>query len=212
MLGRRDDGYHELDSLVAFASVRDVVHLSPADTLTLTLDGPFAGDLDNGSGNLVLRAAAALTKAVGLSVGASVTLVKNLPVASGIGGGSADAAAALNGLNDLWRTGLDDAALARLGQSLGADVPVCLFGKTAHVRGIGECVSAGPTLPDCGVLLVNPGVAVSTPAVFLQRQGALFQTADYSRQTPDRFGFGGVSVAVPKRLIGTRTAASASNW
>lgn len=172
MVGRRDDGYHELDSLVAFADVQDIVRAAPSESLTLAIDGSFAGDLDNDSGNLVLRAASALANEAGLAPGASITLTKNLPVASGIGGGSADAAATLHVLNKLWRTELDSAVLSRLGQSLGADVPVCLFGRTAHLQGAGERIAAGPLLPDCGLLLVNPGVAVSTPAVFSQRQGA----------------------------------------
>jgi len=92
-------------------------------------------------------------------------------VASGIGGGSADAAATLRVLNSFWGAGLDDAALSRLGQSLGADVPVCLFGRTALVRGTGEIVVPGPVLPNVGLLLVNPGVAVPTATVFSARQG-----------------------------------------
>ena len=172
MVGRRDDGYHELDSLIAFADVGDLIGVEVADTLTLALDGPFAEALDAGPDNLVLRAAEALAEHAGITAGASLTLIKKLPVASGIGGGSADAAAALHLLNRFWRIGLDDAALALIGQSIGADVPVCLFGRTARMQGIGEKITPGPDLPEIGLLLVNPGVGVSTAAVFGARQGA----------------------------------------
>ena len=133
MVGRRDNGYHELDSLICFADTGDTVHAQPADTLSLTVTGPFATGLGNDPDNLVLKAAVALAKQSGEALGASLRLEKNLPVASGIGGGSADAAATLHALNHLWQIGLDEKALSRIGQSIGADVPVCLFGRTAHV-------------------------------------------------------------------------------
>jgi 4-diphosphocytidyl-2-C-methyl-D-erythritol kinase len=99
-------------------------------------------------------------------------------VASGIGGGSADAAATLHLLNRFWEIGMDDPTLAQIGQTLGADVPVCLFGKTARMQGIGEQIALGPLLPEIGIVLVNPGVGVSTPAVFSARQGAYSTPAD----------------------------------
>lgn len=142
------------------------------------MEGPFAQALGSGPDNLMLRAATALADQVGLRSGASIILLKNLPVASGIGGGSADAAATLRALNIFWRAGLDDPALSRLGQSLGADIPVCLFGRTARVRGIGEHITPAPALPDIGLLLVNPGVNVSTSAVFSERRGAYSLPAD----------------------------------
>lgn len=179
MVGRREDGYHELDSLIVFADCHDLIRVEPADRLALALQGPFAGALGDGPDNLVWRAAVALAERAGLDrTGAAISLVKNLPVASGIGGGSADAAATLRALNDFWRAGLDGPTLARLGQGLGADVPVCLFGRTARVSGIGEHIAPGPDLPDFGLLLVNPGVAVSTAAVFSEREGAFCGTVD----------------------------------
>ena len=144
----------------------------------MTLDGPFAHGLEGGANNLVLRAAMALADQAGRQPGASITLSKNLPVASGIGGGSADAAATLRILNKFWQLRLDRPTLSRLGQSLGADVPVCLFGQTARVQGIGEQIVPGPALPDIGLLLVNPGVGVSTAAVFSRRRGAFSSPAD----------------------------------
>jgi 4-diphosphocytidyl-2-C-methyl-D-erythritol kinase len=145
--------------------------------LSLSLDGPFAGDLDNGQNNLVLRAAQTLLEATGGPRGAAINLSKNLPVASGIGGGSADAAATLRALVSLWQIDVDDVALAQIGLSLGADVPACLFARPARMQGVGEKLDAAGPLPDIGLVLVNPGVAVSTGRVFGAMQGAYSQTA-----------------------------------
>ncbi len=166
--GRRADGYHLLDSLAVFPAVGDVVGLAPADGLSLSLDGPFAAGLAAGSDNLVLRAALALAARAGIAPAGALRLTKNLPVASGIGGGSADAAAALRLLARAWSVPPADAGLA-LG--LGADVPVCLAGRVCRMQGVGEILLPGPALPACGMVLVNPGVAVATPAVFRARTG-----------------------------------------
>ncbi|WCL53748.1 4-(cytidine 5'-diphospho)-2-C-methyl-D-erythritol kinase [Gimibacter soli] len=165
--GRRADGYHLLDSLFVFTAHGDTLTFAPADDLALTIDGPFAGALDGAADdNLVLRAARLLAAETGVAAKAAIRLTKNLPVAAGIGGGSADAAAALRGLNDLWGAGLDDAALARLGIQLGADVPACLAGRPILVEGVGEgfmpVVYEGPK----GILLANPGLPLETPPVF----------------------------------------------
>ena len=131
VLGRRADGYHRLDSLIAFAAVGDRVEVAPATDRTLAIEGPFAPGLSSGDDNLVLRAARALAATAGGRVpGAAIRLTKNLPVASGIGGGSSDAAATLKALDTFWRLGLGGPELVRLGLTLGADVPVCLFGRT----------------------------------------------------------------------------------
>ena len=164
VLGRRDDGYHLLDSLIAFAAVHDVVTVRHAEVLSLSIDGPFAGGLPDGDNNLVLRAARSL--APDETTGAVITLTKNLPVAAGIGGGSADAAAALLALAALWRIDDTAAELARIGIGLGADVPACLNGSPLYVGGIGEEIEPAPELPPMGVLLVNPMVPLSTEAVF----------------------------------------------
>lgn len=164
--GRRADGYHLLDSLAIFAAVGDSLAVAPAERLTLRLDGPEAGALAAEPDNLVLRAARALAAATGVTRGAALTLTKRLPVASGIGGGSADAAAALRGLARLWGVAADLPAIAA---TLGADVPVCLASGPARMQGIGEVLSPAPALPGFGLLLVNPRVAVATPAVFAAR-------------------------------------------
>ncbi|MCB2115930.1 MAG: 4-(cytidine 5'-diphospho)-2-C-methyl-D-erythritol kinase [Rhodobacteraceae bacterium] len=158
--GQRDDGYHLLDSLVVFAGVGDRVTVAEAQGLSLTVTGPEGAGLDAGEDNLVMRAA----RAFGAGRGAAIALEKSLPVASGIGGGSADAAATLRALSVLWDLPLPgpEAVLA-----LGADVPVCLAGHPARMRGIGETVTRGPGLPrGLAIVLVNPRVPVSTPAVF----------------------------------------------
>lgn len=160
--GRRADGYHLLDSLVAFAGVGDTVTAVPAETLTLAITGPQAAHLPLTDDNLVLRAA----RAMGAT--AALTLRKVLPIASGIGGGSADAAATLRALAALTERRLPDATTVL---SLGADVPVCLVGRSARMQGVGETL-APVTLPPAWLVLVNPGLAISTAAVFRALDGA----------------------------------------
>jgi 4-diphosphocytidyl-2-C-methyl-D-erythritol kinase len=172
VVGRRADGYHLLDSLVAFAAVGDELTVAPAADLSLSIDGPFAGDLAADDGNLVLRAARALGAAAGRAPAAAMRLTKRLPVASGIGGGSSDAAAALRGLNNLWAAGLSERQLGRVALGLGADVPVCVAGVPSFFGGIGEeIVPAGP-LPRVHLVLANPGIPVATAAVFRARAAA----------------------------------------
>ena len=168
--GRRTDGYHLLDSLVAFADVGDHIIAEPAPTLSLHLTGPKSAGLSD-TENLVLRAARALHP----SLGAKLTLDKHLPVASGIGGGSADAAATLHALSDLWSLPLPSGD-ALLG--LGADVPICLSGRSARMQGIGEHITP-VTLPKVWVVLANPGVAVSTPQVFAALQSRTNPALDH---------------------------------
>lgn len=160
--GRRADGYHLLDSLAVFAPAADLLDAEPDDALRLEVRGPFAAALAGDPDNLVLRAGRLLAAATGTAPRARLVLDKRLPVASGIGGGSADAAAALRLLAQLWEV----AVPAGLALRLGADVPVCCVGRPARMEGIGERLSPAPDLPPFGLLLVNPGVAVSTPEVF----------------------------------------------
>ncbi len=170
--GRRDDGYHELDSLVAFVDVGDRLTAEPAASLSLAVQGPEAADLGAiGDDNLVLRAARLLADRAGITAGAALHLDKHLPVAAGIGGGSSDCAAALLALKRLWRISLEDEALCALGARLGADVPACLYGRAAWVGGIGERIEPAGALPEAGILLVNPRRALPTAAVFAARRG-----------------------------------------
>jgi len=171
VVGRRPDGYHLLDSLAVFPAVGDTLRAAPAEAFSLALEGPFGGALRAVPDNLVLRAARGLAELAGVRGGARLTLVKTLPVASGIGGGSADAAAALRLLGRLWGVAPAAEALRALALRLGADVPVCLTGRPARMGGVGDVLSPAPDLPACGLVLVNPGVAVSTPDVFRARSG-----------------------------------------
>lgn len=167
LLGRRADGYHLLESLVVFTNLADELIIEAADALSLTLDGPFARAAGDTEHNLVLKAARALWHHTHTRHGARITLTKNIPVGAGLGGGSADAAAALRGLNTLWSLGLSDNALASIGLSLGADVPLCLAGKPAIMRGIGEELAPFEApLPTLTALLVYPNSPLATRAVY----------------------------------------------
>lgn len=164
--GRREDGYHFLDSLIVFAELADTIEVEAADDLVLKIDGPFAAGLPVDQTNLVLQAATSLARRTGIKAGARITLHKNLPVAAGIGGGSADAAATLLALRNLWQISIDDVALHTLATQLGADVPVCLDTRPSLIAGIGHDISQTPPLPEFALLLVNPGQPISTAEVF----------------------------------------------
>ncbi|WP_291825619.1 4-(cytidine 5'-diphospho)-2-C-methyl-D-erythritol kinase [Bosea sp. (in: a-proteobacteria)] len=166
VLGRRADGYHELESLVAFAGTGDALSLEPGPQLSLTIDGPRGQGLPVDDSNLILRATRALEAETGPLRTGAFHLVKRLPVASGIGGGSADAAAALRLLARLNGLSLDDPALLRAAAATGADVPVCLVSRARIMAGIGERLGSALTLPPLFALLVNPGVPVETAPVF----------------------------------------------
>jgi 4-diphosphocytidyl-2-C-methyl-D-erythritol kinase len=165
VLGRRADGYHELDSVVAFASVGDELELSVAGETSLVVDGPFAAGVPVTSENLVLKAYAALVSETPVPP-VAMRLTKNLPVASGIGGGSADAAAALRGIIKLAGLNVDHAWLQRIALTLGADVPVCLYGKACRMQGVGEVITGLEQLPAKAIVLVNPLKACGTADVF----------------------------------------------
>ncbi|MCX7362103.1 MAG: 4-(cytidine 5'-diphospho)-2-C-methyl-D-erythritol kinase [Alphaproteobacteria bacterium] len=172
VVGRRADGYHLLHSLVAFCDLADTLEATPSDRLTLVVDGPAAGGLAAEPDNLVLRAARLLADRAGVAPRAALRLTKNIPVAAGLGGGSADAAAALGALAELWRVALPVEELFDLAGRLGADVPMCLAGRTAIASGVGERLEPAPPLPPCAVLLVNPRCDLPTAAVFGARKGA----------------------------------------
>ena len=183
--GKRDDGYHLLDSLVAFAGIQDRLVIGPADDLELLIEGRFSGAVPAGAGNIVLRAAGRLAEAAGVEPCARIDLVKRLPVSAGLGGGSADAAAALRGLSALWgvRPGEDD--LLALALELGADVPVCFAGKAAYMGGIGGDLEAAPLLPEAWLALVNPGRPLATAAVFGNLGSAISAPARFPEAPTD---------------------------
>jgi len=176
--GKREDGYHLLESLVCFTATGDVLsgELRTDGKITLSITGPMAAKLagDNTDDNLVMRAAKMLQEFCKTDLGADLILDKRLPIASGIGGGSADAAAAIRLLCDMWKLDLDADTLSRLALSLGADVPVCLHGRTCLMAGIGEEITDLPDLPTVPIVLINPGKAVSTPEIFKARADEAF--------------------------------------
>jgi len=186
VIGKRPDGYHELDSLVVFADIGDRIAVEPAPDLALRITGPFAADLaGDPADNLVWRAALLLAARLGRPPAVAITLTKNLPVASGIGGGSSDAATTLKSLLSIWNTKINDEDLAALAAPLGADVSVCLAARASWLGGIGERVENAPALPETHLLLVNPGLAVPTPSVFKARRGAFSQPARFGEPPAD---------------------------
>ncbi len=174
----RTDGYHPLQSAVVFADVGDWIEAAGAEALTLSVHGPFAEALGADDDNLVLRAARLLDG----KRGAALTLQKNLPIASGIGGGSSDAAATLLALNALWGLGKSSADLARLSASLGADMPVCVHQRSAWMTGAGEGV-ASLDVPQLDAVLVNLGKPLATPPVY-RRFDELALGANFAERAP----------------------------
>lgn len=183
VLGRRTDGFHEIESLVAFAAHGDTVALEPGDTFGLAVEGPFAGAL---SGDNLVIAAAEAAKALNsdLQLG-RFRLVKNLPVAAGLGGGSADAAAALRLLARANRGALPEGTLATLAPKLGSDVAVCLDSRPALILGRGEKVQPVSGFPSCGVLLANPGTPLSTQEVYAALKAKPLTVSSADVEPPD---------------------------
>ncbi len=171
VLGRRADGYHELESLVAFADLADTLSLQPGLKTALDVSGPFAAASGKVSDNLVLKAVAALRQRKGALKAGGFHLEKNIPVAAGIGGGSADAAAALRLLARIIGLALDDPRLTSAALHVGADVPVCLDPRSRIMRGVGDLLSEPLDLPPLPAVLINPGVALATRDVFVKFSG-----------------------------------------
>lgn len=165
VLGRRADGYHDLDSLVVFADVGDEIALSTHQDRVITVEGPFADAVPHDETNLAMQAVRQLGDALGRHDGVHIRITKNLPVAAGLGGGSADAAAVLRGLARLWDVG-PSMAFPAVAQALGADVPVCLRSRAARITGVGEVVEPLEAVEPLALVLVNCGAALATPRVF----------------------------------------------
>lgn len=180
--GKRPDGYHYLSSLVAFTEIGDQLTLIPSSELELEITGPmapqFAAELPQN--NLILRAAKALAAICHQKLPVKFKLEKNLPIASGIGGGSADAAAALRLLAQFWQLPAQDPRLTQVAANLGQDIPCCLTSRTCFFKGIGDITIPGPVLPACGVVLVNPLKPLPTPAVYKARKGDFSTLPDYT--------------------------------
>ena len=169
--GQRADGYHLLESLVVFADIGDQITATAADELVMEITGPFGNTLADEPDNLVLRAARLLRDFTGRKDGAHILLEKNLPAASGIGGGSSDAAATLRACGELWATDPFQIPGTRLAAELGADVPVCFYRRPAFMSGIGETLDPAPQLPTVWLVLVNSGHPLATKDVFAALQG-----------------------------------------
>lgn len=168
--GKRADGYHLLESLMIPLGIGDDVEIEPATKLELRVTGKFASGAGSLADNIALRAANLLAEKAGRRPDVNITLEKNIPVGAGLGGGSADAAAILILLSDLWQLNYSKEKLAEIGLELGADVPFCVIGKPALVTGIGEVITPVEELPDLNILLVNPNKHLSTPEVFKHKK------------------------------------------
>jgi len=198
LIGRQPDGYHLLDSLIAFADIGDRITAEPATALSLEITGPEATGLANlGQNNLVLRAARLLADHTGTARGAALRLEKNLPVAAGIGGGSSDAAAVLRLLTALWQLSIGEEALRGLGARLGADLPACLYGRAAWLGGVGDRVEPAPDLPEAGILLANPRKELPTAAVFAARRGPFGDAGRFAAMPGNAIGL--AQALVPRR-------------
>ncbi len=191
---RRADGKHDLETLFAFADDGDRLSVVPSKDVSLTISGPFASGLSFGEDNLVIQAARALAGSCDVSEGAALHLEKNLPIASGIGGGSADAAAALRLLVRFWGLGIAESRMMDIAGSLGADVPACVASRSVVGKGVGDSLSpyAGPAFEGQPILLVNPIRACPTGPVF-----AGWDQADRGSLNPEKWGESRNDLATP---------------
>lgn len=185
---KRPDNYHELKSLVVFASVGDTVTVEPSKAMSLSVTGDYGSGLETDSTNLVLKSAHALMQWAKTNGHATppvhLTLEKSLPIASGIGGGSSDAAATLHLLTSHWKLPLHLQDLSDIGASIGADVPVCLRASPSIMSGIGEVIEQAPSFPEFALVLVNPNLSVPTATVF---QALRARSGAYSPNWPGKF-------------------------
>lgn len=181
----RDDGYHPVDSIVVFADWGDALSIAPADDLSLCISGPQAEGLSPGDDNLVVRAVRALATAAGREVAGSIILEKHIPAGAGLGGGSADAAAALRAFNRLWELEWPLDMLAGIGAEIGSDVPACVWSQPLRMTGRGERIRPIDAWPDFPALLVNPRLPVATGPVFAAFDQAPAGTGAAFRPTAD---------------------------
>ncbi len=190
LTGKLSNGYHTLDSLVSFADIGDHISIEPAKSFSFHVTGEFAESFNNDEkascidgGNLVIKAARGLSQIVDKALNVKITLTKNLPLASGIGGGSSDAAATIWGLQEFWGLAHDANYMPSLTKKLGADVPVCLYCRPSLMRGIGDEITPAPEMPEIPILLINPLVSCSTADIFLHHNG------DFKKDIslPDKF-------------------------
>ncbi len=189
LTGKQDNGYHTLDSLVSFADIGDLITIEAAPSFSFHVTGEFAGEFNKNDSctflhgdNLVIKAARSLSQATDKPLNVKITLTKNLPLASGIGGGSSDAAATIWGLQKLWKLSHKADYLDELLIKLGADVPVCLNCTPTVMRGTGEELSHAPIMPEIPILLINPIVSCSTTAIFSYHNDAFKKNIELPKQ------------------------------
>ncbi len=179
LTGRRNDGYHTLQSLIGFADIGDVIDIEPAEDFAFSVKGPFSEPLERedagGKNNLVIKAAQGLAEIVNKPLDIHIRLTKNLPIAAGLGGGSSDAAATIWGLQEYWGLNRDTPYLWPLMTRLGADVPMCLRCQPQMVEGIGEDLKPAPLMPEIPIILVNPLHTCSTEDVFLHSSSKVYK-------------------------------------
>lgn len=186
IVGKRPDGYHDLATTAAFTEFGDVLAFEPSDLLTVVSQGEFAGAIGKSADNLVVKAAQALNQRADTQYGARITLTKNIPVGAGLGGGSADAAAALKALNDFWRLGFSFDQLCEIGATLGSDVPMCLHSVPLVARGRGEVIVPinGP-FETAWFVLVHPRIALLTKDVFARVRPEVYERAHFAAPQPE---------------------------
>jgi len=178
LIRKKQDGYHDLQSLISFADIGDHIDIEPAENFAFNVTGPFAKNFNDGdkntqleSSNLVVRAARAVSQSVNKALNVKITLTKNLPLAAGIGGGSSDAAATLWGLQQFWNLDPNPPYLMPLMVKLGADVPVCYKCQTTLVEGIGDKLISAPDFNEVPILIINPLVNCPTAQTFMRHNG-----------------------------------------
>lgn len=181
----REDGYHPVDSIVVFADWGDKLAVEPAESLSLRMTGSQTAGLPSGEDNLVIRAVHALARAAGREAGGSIILEKHIPAGAGLGGGSADAAAALRAFNRIWELGWPLDMLAGMGAEIGSDVPACVRSQPLRMTGRGERIRPIDAWPDFPALLVNPRLPVATGPVFAAFDQAPAGTGAAFRPTAD---------------------------
>jgi len=182
--GRRADGYHDLDTLAVFAGCGERVVVEEADDLLLQAEGPFSASVPHDETNLVIAAARLFFLTAGIGSKILLSLNKTIPAGAGLGGGSADAAATFRALNQYFKTGFDDQTLAELGGTLGADIPMCVYGRALRARGIGDIIEPIERMKNLHLVLVWPGKSVSTASVFARLQNV---SNDPLPDLPDAF-------------------------
>ena len=205
MLARRADGYHDIESLVMFADVCDRLTLTPGEALALTVSGPSAAQTGAEADNLVIKSARALAARIPDLRAGSFRLEKSLPVAAGLGGGSADAAAALRLLARANKIPPDDRRIHEAARGAGADVPVCLDPRPRMMRGIGDVLSPPLPLPRLHALLINPGVAVPTKLVFAGWKSSANSDRDLATAAEALSTLVGASADPQNRLLGRQS-------